>query len=176
MSVRRWGTGLGATGVLLATGAWVAWPATDVDARLWAEVRPAIEARLVADSAGTGYEYKDARWFCRAEALDLDEHDGLVRAGVNTLCVEYGTHEGALLECAGAAIPQVVRLKRDPDGTYHVTSRQEPPDGSEYADWLAAHFSLATEPAAAGSLDAGTLQSTARTHFGLPANAPIRDC
>ena len=176
MSVRRWGTGLGATGVLLATGAWVAWPATDVDARLWGEVRPAIEARLVADSAGSGYEYEGARWFCRAEALDLDEHDGLVRAGVDTLCVEYGTRAGALLECAGAAIPQVVRLKRDTDGTYHVTSRQEPPDGAEYADWLTAHFSLGAEPATADSLDAGTLRSTARTHFGLPANAPIRDC
>ncbi|MFJ6086419.1 hypothetical protein ACIQI8_34025 [Streptomyces sp. NPDC092369] len=175
MSVRRWGTGLGATGVLVATGAWVVWPA-DVDARLWGEVRPAIEARLVADSAGTGYPYRGARWFCRAEPLDLAEHDGVVRAGVNTLCLEYGTRAGALVECAGAAIPQVVRLKRSPDGTYQVTSREEPPDGEGYGNWLNAHFTLGTEPATADSVDAGPLRSLARTHFALPANAPVRDC
>ncbi|MET7483460.1 hypothetical protein [Streptomyces sp. NPDC005538] len=176
MSARRWATGLGATGVLVATGSWVAWPATDVDARLWGEVRPVIEARLVADSAGTGYPYRGARWFCRAEALDLDEHDGLVRAGVNTLCVEYGTRAGALVECSGAAIPQVVRLERDTDGTYHVTSREEPPDGEGYGDWLNAHFGRTAEPSTADSLDAAPLRSAARTHFALPANAPVRDC
>ncbi|MGW1211153.1 hypothetical protein ACWD5F_16135 [Streptomyces sp. NPDC002499] len=175
MSVRRWGTGLGATGVLVATGAWVVLPA-DVDARLWDEVRPAIEARLVADSAGTGYPYRGARWFCRAEPLDLAEHDGVVRAGVNTLCLEYGTRAGALLECAGAAIPQVVRLKRDSDGTYQVTSREEPPDGEGYGDWLAAHFSLASEPTTTDSVQHAPLAAAARTHFNLPTNAPIRDC
>ncbi|MEU5536779.1 hypothetical protein [Streptomyces sp. NPDC020362] len=181
MSKRRWGIGLGATLVLVVTGAWVAGPA-GVDRQLWSEVRPVIEARLVADSKGSGYGETQpglrARWFCRAEVRDLDEHDGLVRAGVTTSCGEYGVRQGALVECSGAEVPQVVRLRRDAgaDGGYRVVSREEAPDGAGSERWVEDHFSFFAEP---GPEDAGAStdpETAARRHFGLPADAPVKDC
>ncbi|MFF8478099.1 hypothetical protein [Streptomyces sp. NPDC015414] len=187
MTVGRWGTGLAATGVLVATGVWAMGPGADgargragVDERLWSAVRPVIEARLVADSRGGGYGEAvpafRARWFCRAQAQDLEERDGLVRAGVSTLCLEYGVRAGALLECGGAQGPQVLRLRRDTGATggYRVVSAQRPPEGAGYAQWVDAHFDR--ETAADDSPPTSTLEATARTHFGLPANAPVRPC
>ncbi|WP_405907959.1 hypothetical protein OG742_24605 [Streptomyces sp. NBC_00828] len=179
MSVRRWGAGLGATAVLVATGAWVLWP-KGVDARLWGEVRPVIEARLAADSRGSGYGETvpglRARWFCRAEAVDLQERDGLVRAGVTTLCMEYGVRGDALAECGGSKYPQVVRLKRETDGGYRVVSREEPPDGEGYAEWEKDHFGLFTESELDGAMSDTSLKAAARAHFGLPADARVTDC
>lgn len=133
MSVRMWGPGVGAVAVLLATGVWARWPA-GVDTRLWSEVRPVVEARLVAQAGGSGYGESvpalGAKWFCRAEALDLRENGDRVRAGVDTLCLEYGVRDGALVECGGAHFPQVVRLERATDGGYRVVAQEEPPDGA----------------------------------------------
>lgn len=179
MSVRRWGIGLGATAVLVAAGAWAVWPA-GVDQHLWSEVRPVIEARLVADSKGGGYGETQpalrAQWFCGARARDLDEKDGVVRAGVTTLCMEYGVRKGALVDCAGDDVPQVVRLRRDAHGGYRVVSREEAPDGEGNANWVADHFSFFAEPGPADSVPAGDLEAAARKHFGLPADAPVKDC
>ncbi|MET9388049.1 hypothetical protein ABZY09_45480 [Streptomyces sp. NPDC002928] len=180
MSVRRWGAGAGAVAVLVATGVWVMWPA-GVDARLWGEVRPVIEARLVAESQGTGYGETvpalKAKWFCRARALDLEENGDRIRAGVDTFCVEYGVRDGALVECGGSRFPQVVRLKRDTDGDYRVVSREEPPDGEGYAEWEESRFSFFAESEI--GTDSGTsaaLESAARAHFALPAGTPVKDC
>ncbi|MES5821700.1 hypothetical protein [Streptomyces sp. RG80] len=179
LSVRGWVTGGGAVGVLVATGAWAMWPA-GVDGRLWGEVRPVIEARLAADSRGSGYGEAvpgiDARWFCRAEALELDEREGLIRAGVNTLCMEYGVHDRALVECSGGSYPQVVRLVREADGGFRVLSRESPPDGAGYAEWTESHFGVFAESAAEGSLSADSLEAEARAHFGLPAGGPVGEC
>ncbi|MCT9078166.1 hypothetical protein [Streptomyces fulvoviolaceus] len=180
LSVRGWATGAGAVVVLVATGAWVMWPAAGVDTRLWGEVRPVIEARLAAESKGSGYgetvpELR-ARWFCRVEALELDARDGLVRAGVNTLCVEYGVHDRTLVECGGSRYPQVVRLEREADGGYRVVSREEPPDGAGYAEWTKAHFGLVAEYAAEDTMSSDALETEARTYFGLPADAAVGDC
>ncbi|OIJ84905.1 hypothetical protein [Streptomyces colonosanans] len=179
MRVRRWWFGLGAVAVLVATGAWVVWPA-GVDGYLWSEVRPVIEARLVADAKGSGYGETEpalrARWFCGAKARDLDEKDGVVRAGVTTLCVEYGVRNGALVECSGVDVPQVVRLKRDADGAYRVVSREEAPDGEGYGKWVEDHFSFFAEPGPADSVSSAGLEAAARDHFGLPADAPVGDC
>ncbi|MFE5405322.1 hypothetical protein ACFQ9Z_28960 [Streptomyces sp. NPDC056580] len=187
MSVGRWGTGLAATGVLVATGVWAMGQGGDgmqgrtgADGRLWREVRPVIEARLVADSRGGGYGEAvpglRARWFCRAQARDLDEHDGLVRAGVSTLCLEYGVRAGALLECGGAQGPQVLRLRRDTGapGGYRVVSALRPPDGAGYGQWVDANFGHRADPG--DSMPAGALEATARDHFDLPVNAPVRGC
>ncbi|MFD3933252.1 hypothetical protein [Streptomyces sp. NPDC058614] len=179
MSVRRWGAGLGATAVLVAMGAWVLWPA-DVDARLWGEVRPVIEARLAADSRGSGYGETvpglRARWFCRAEAVDLEERDGLVRAGVTTLCMEYGVRGSALVECSGFQYPQVVRLERETDGGYRVVSREEPPEGAGNAQWTKDHFGFFAESELDGPMSDTPLKTAARAHFGLPADARVTDC
>lgn len=181
MSVRRWVTGLGAAAVLVAAGVWAVWP-PGVDQHLWGEVRPVIEARLVADSKGDGYGETEpalrARWFCGAKARDLDEKDGVVRAGVTTLCEEYGERKGALVECSGGAGPQVLRLKRDPGaaGGYRVLSREEPPDGAGYGEWVEDHFSLFAEPGPADDVPSTGLEAAARKHFGLPADAPVEDC
>jgi hypothetical protein len=179
LSVRGWVTGVGALVVLVGTGAWVMWPA-GVDGRLWGEVRPVIEARLAADSRGSGYGETvpgiEARWFCRAEALELDERDGLVRAGVNTLCMEYGSRDQVLVECGGGRYPQVVRLEREADGGYRVVSREEPPDGAGNAEWTEAHFGLFAESATEDPISSDTLEAEARTYFDLPANAPVSAC
>ncbi|MGW1724883.1 hypothetical protein ACWCQK_18330 [Streptomyces sp. NPDC002306] len=179
MSAHRWGTGVGAVVVLVATGTWVMWPA-GVDARLWGEVRPVIEARLVADSRGTGYGESEpglgARWFCRARALDLEESGDRIRAGVDTLCVEYGVRDGVLVECGGARIPQVVRLERDGDGGYRVVSRDQPPDGAGYAEWTKSRFGFLTRSKLDDDVPAAALEAAARERFGLPANTPVRDC
>ncbi|KAB1147283.1 hypothetical protein F7R91_13330 [Streptomyces luteolifulvus] len=183
MSVRIWGPGVGAAMVLVVTGAWVMWPADagarPVDARLWGAVRPVIEARLVAESRGSGYgeavpEY-EARWFCRAEALELQERGDRVQAGVNTLCMEYGVHDGTLMECSGARFPQVVVLKRDADGGYRVVSREEPPDGEGYGEWTRSHFGVLAS-AAEDPVSSHALETAARAHFGLPADAAVGDC
>lgn len=178
-SVRVWGPGVGAVAILLATGSW-AMGAQEVDAGLWAEVRPVIEPRLVADSRGTGYGETvsglGARWFCRAEALELGEDDGVVRAGVNTLCMEYGVRGGALVECGGSRFPQVVRLERNADGGYRVLSREEPPDGAGYAEWTEDHFGFFTESDADDTMSSAALETAARTHFGLPADARVTAC
>ncbi|MEW2259436.1 hypothetical protein [Streptomyces sp. NPDC047869] len=189
MTVGRWGTGLAATGVLVATGVWAMGPGTDgahgradVDAHLWSEVRPVIEARLVADSRGGGYGEAvpglRARWFCRAQAQDLEEHGGQVRAGVSTLCLEYGVRAGALLECGGAQGPQVLRLRRDKGaaGGYRVVSAQRPPDGAGYGQWVDAHFAHQADADTGDSMPSGALRAAARDHFGLPADAPVRGC
>ncbi|WP_343240108.1 hypothetical protein [Streptomyces sp. SID12488] len=179
-SVGRWATGLGAVTVLMATGAWVLWP-MGVDARLWGEVRPVIETRLVADSRGSGYGETvaglRARWFCRAEPLDLGEDgDGVVRAGVNTLCMEYGVRVGALVECGGSRYPQVLRLERAADGGYRVVSREEPPDGAGYAEWMEDHFGFFAGSGADGTMSSTDLETAARAHFGLPADARVAAC
>jgi len=182
MSVGRWGTGLAATLVLVAAGVWAAGPTgpVGVDAHLWAQVRPVIEARLVADSKGSGYGETvpalHARWFCEVRARDLAEHDGVVRAGVTTLCVEYGARAGRLEECSGEAGPQVLRLERGEGGGYRVVSREEPPDGEGYGQWVRDHFGFLSEPGPADTVPTADLETVARTHFGLPASAPVGDC
>ncbi|MFF2201407.1 hypothetical protein [Streptomyces sp. NPDC058145] len=189
MSVGRWGTGLAATGVLVAAGVWAMGPGADgahgragVDEHLWSEVRPVIEARLVADSRGGGYGEAvpglRAGWFCRAQARDLEERDGLVRAGVSTLCLEYGVRAGALLECGGAQGPQVLRLRRDTgaDGGFRVVSAQRPPDGAGYGQWVDAHFDHDADADTGDAVPTDALEATARDHFGLPASAPVRGC
>ncbi|MGW4908675.1 hypothetical protein [Streptomyces sp. NPDC004270] len=179
-SVRIWGVGAGAVAVLVVTAVW-AQGSAGVDAGLWAGVRPAIEARLVAQAAGTGAGESEpalrSRWFCRAEALDLMESEGQVRAGVNTLCLEYGERAGALVECGGAQIPQVVRLERDPaHGGYRVVSEEEPPDGEGYGKWTASHFSRYAKSRLDEEMESTGLETVARTHFALPADAPVRYC
>ncbi|MFJ8107442.1 hypothetical protein [Streptomyces sp. NPDC096132] len=182
-SVRVWGPGVGAVVVLVATGAWARGTTTGagVDAGLWADVRPAIEARLLAQSQGDGYGESEpalrAKWFCEASALDLREDDGRVRAGVDTLCVEYGVREGALLECGGSHHPQVMRLEREGEsGGYRVVAQEEPPDGAGYADWEEKHFSVFAEARLDDAMSAAGLETAARVHFGLAADAPVGDC
>ncbi|WP_225808974.1 hypothetical protein [Streptomyces spinosus] len=142
MSARRWAVGTGAVVVLVATGTWAMRQKT-VDTRLREEIRPVVEARLAADSHGTGYGEDvpalHTRWFCRAEAVDVAERGGEVRAGVDTLCLEYGVRGAGLVECGGGKGPQVVRLERDPDGAYQVLSREAPPDGAGNEDRTEAH-------------------------------------
>lgn len=179
MSVRIWGTGAGALVVLVAAGAW-ARGSSAVDPGLWAGVRPAVEARLVAQSAGTGAGESEpalrSRWFCRAEALDLEQDGDRVRAGIDSLCEEYGVHAGALVFCSGAEIPQVIRLERDgADGGYRVVSQEEQPEDAD-AEWNASHFSPYAVSRLDRGMDSGALRAAARTHFGLPADAPVRDC
>ncbi|MFJ3672046.1 hypothetical protein ACIPSE_36890 [Streptomyces sp. NPDC090106] len=180
MTTGRWVVGGGAVVVLAASAAWVVRPA-DVDDRLWAQVRPAIEARLVAASQGTGYGESvprlDAHWFCEAEALELDERDGVVRAGVDTFCVEYGVRAASLVECSSSRFPQVVRLKRGADGGYRVLTREEPPDGEGYARWTSSHFGhFAVSELGGAAPEPTALEAAARTHFGLPADAPVSPC
>ncbi|WP_416976389.1 hypothetical protein [Streptomyces sp. T028] len=179
-SVRVWGPGVGAVVVLVATGAWArGTTGAAVDAGLWADVRPAIEARLVAQSKGDGYGESEpalrAKWFCEASALDLREDDGRVRAGVDTLCVEYGVREGALLECGGSHYPQVMRLERDGEG-YRVVAQEEPPDGAGYADWEKDHFSVFAESRLGDAVSSAGLESAARVHFGVASGVPVGDC
>ncbi|MEW2284952.1 hypothetical protein [Streptomyces sp. NPDC047841] len=179
MSARRWAVGSGAVVVLVATGTWAMRPGT-VDTRLWEEIRPVVEARLAADSHGTGYGEDvpalHARWFCRAEALDVAEHGGEVRAGVDTLCLEYGVRGGGLVECGGGRGPQVVRLERDTDGGYRVLSREAPPDGAGNEDWTEAHFGFLARSPLDDTTPSDVLESAARAHFGLPADTPVGDC
>ncbi|MER6556520.1 hypothetical protein ABT300_01965 [Streptomyces sp. NPDC001027] len=181
LSFRRGAVGVGAAAVLAATGTWVMWPA-EVDEALWAEVRPVIEARVAADSRGSddgeiAPAWK-ARWFCHAEALVLEEHAGEIRAGVNTLCVEYGVHDQSLVECAAGQYPQVVRLQRDAaaDGGYRVVSREEPPDGEGYGRWTRAHFGVLVRSSLREPMPSAALESAARAHFGLPADASVGGC
>ncbi|MEU9452140.1 hypothetical protein [Streptomyces sp. NPDC048277] len=179
-SVRIWGPGAGAVLVLVAAGMW-ARGSSAVDAGLWADVRPVIEARLVAQSAGNGLGETEpalrSRWFCRAEALDLEESGNRVRAGINTLCEEYGTRAGALMSCSGAQIPQVVRLERDTaSGRYRIVSQEEAPDDG--ADWEDSHFSYYAESRINQGMETESagLRTVALAHFGLPATAPVREC
>ncbi|MEU2620493.1 hypothetical protein ABZ642_20570 [Streptomyces sp. NPDC007157] len=179
-SVRIWGPGAGAVAVLVVTAVW-AHGSAGVDAGLWTEVRPAIEARLVAQAAGTGAGESEpelrSRWFCRAEALDLTESGDQVRAGVDTLCLEYGERAGALVECGGAQIPQVVRLERDAArGGYRVVAEEEPPDGEGYGEWTENHFSRYAESRLDKEMESTGLRAVARSHFALPADAPVRYC
>ncbi|WP_406008262.1 hypothetical protein OG440_20605 [Streptomyces sp. NBC_00637] len=181
LSFRRGAVGVGAAAVLAATGTWVMWPAA-IDGRLWSEVRPVIEARIAAESRG-GREGEtvpalDTRWFCRAEALELEEHAGEVRAGVNTLCVEYGVQDDNLVECGAGQYPQVVRLERDETaaGGYRVVAREEPPDGAGYARWTESHFGVFTRSSLQDPMSSRTLEATARAHFGLPVDATVGEC
>ncbi|WP_053851166.1 hypothetical protein [Streptomyces sp. NRRL B-24085] len=179
MSAGRWAVGGGAVVVLVATGAWAHWP-SNADPRLWNQVRPVIEARLVEQVRGSGYGESEpglrARWFCRAEAVDVDERDGLVRAGVSTLCLEYGVRAGHLVECGGAEVPQVLRLRREADGDYTVVSQEEPPEGAGYAEWMTSRFGYITTVSFDADVAAGPLESAARTHFGLSAGSPPAEC
>ncbi|SER03554.1 hypothetical protein SAMN04487983_1010172 [Streptomyces sp. yr375] len=181
LSLRRAAAGVGAAAVLAATGTWVLWPAA-VDARLWGEIRPVIEARIAADSQDSGSGESgsalDARWFCRAEPLELAAHAGEVRAGVNTLCVGYGVRDGGLVECGAGQFPQVVRLQRDDaaDGGYRVVSREEPPDGAGYTPWTHAHFGVYVRSALQEPMSSAALETAARAHFGLPADASVGEC
>ncbi|MFF7545323.1 hypothetical protein ACFZCU_17105 [Streptomyces canus] len=182
MSAGRWVVGGGAVAVLVATGAYVMWPATEVDARLWDQVRPVIEARIASDARGSGYGETEpalkARWFCRAEALGLQQHGSDVRADVFTLCVEYGVHDDTLVECSAGQIPQVVRLERDhaARGGYRVVSQEEAPDGAGNARWTTDHFGFVGASLAQDSMSSGALEAEARTHFGLSAGAAVVDC
>jgi hypothetical protein len=181
LSFRRGAVGVGAAAVLAATGTWVLRPA-HVDGRLWGEVRPVIEARIAAESRGSGFGETvpalDARWFCRAEALELEEHAGEVRAGVNTLCVEYGVQDGSLVECSAGQYPQVVRLERDEaaDGGYRVVSREGPPDGAGYGRWTHSHFGVYVRSSLQEPRSSTALETRARAHFGLPADASVGEC
>ncbi|MFE6827091.1 hypothetical protein [Streptomyces sp. NPDC057690] len=181
LSFRRGAVGVGAAAVLAATGTWVMWPA-GIDGGLWSEVRPVIEARIAAESRGSGYGETvpalEARWFCQAKALELEEHAGVVRAGVNTLCVEYGVQDDSLVECGAGQYPQVVRLERDAAaaGGYRVVAREEPPDGEGYGRWTESHFGVFTRSSLQEPMSPHALEATARAHFGLPADASIGEC
>ena len=181
MSAGRWVVGGGAVAVLVATGAYAMWPAATVDTRLWDEVRPVIEARIASDARGSGYGETvpalRARWFCRAEALGLQEHGGDVRADVTTLCVEYGVHDDSLVECSAGQVPQVVRLERDDAaaGGYRVVSREEAPDGAGNARWTRERFGVVGASLAQDSMSSRALEDKARAHFGLPAGAAVVD-
>ncbi|MFF5028065.1 hypothetical protein ACFY2J_28165 [Streptomyces collinus] len=181
MSTSRWLTGGGASVVLVLTGLWAAGPGR-MDRHLWDEVRPVIEARLVADERGSGYGETvpalRARWFCGAEPRDLDERDGVVRAGVTTRCAEYGVRRGTLVECSGDEVPQVVRLERDAaaPGGFRVVSREEAPDGEGGGAWVASHFGPLSEPGPGDVVPSDVLEEAARAHFHLPADAPVADC
>ncbi|MCQ9135624.1 hypothetical protein [Streptomyces hilarionis] len=181
LSFRRGAVGVGAAAVLAVTGTWVMWPA-DVDEELWAQVRPVIEARLVAESGRSGPAdgalVRDVRWFCRARALELEERAGEVRAGVDALCVEYGVRDGSLVECAAGQYPQVVRLRRDhaADGGFVVVGRDEAPDGEEYARWTESHFGVFTRAALRDRMSPAGLETEARAHFGLAADAAVGEC
>ncbi|MFF7950515.1 hypothetical protein [Streptomyces griseorubiginosus] len=174
-SVRVWGPGVGAVVVLVASGAWAMRP-VGVDGRLWDEVRPAVEARLLEQVRGSGAGGEGARWFCRAEAVDLEQRDGLVRAGVSTLCLEYGVRAGSLVECSGAEVPQVMRLRREADGDYVVVSAETAPDGAGHAEWVTARFGHVTAAALDATVSSTALESAARRHFGLSADAPAGPC
>lgn len=176
-SVRVWGPGVGAVAVLVATGAWAMRP-VGVDGPLWDEVRPAVEARLLEQvrGSGPGDEGAGARWFCRAEAVELDEQGDVVRAGVSTLCLEYGVRAGSLVECSGAEVPQVMLLRRGADGDYAVVSAETAPDGAGHAEWVTARLGHATAAALDGTVSSTALESAARSHFGLPAGTPVGPC
>ncbi|WP_028810077.1 hypothetical protein [Streptomyces sp. 351MFTsu5.1] len=177
MSAGRWAAGGGAVVVLVATGAWARLPGgTGVDAGLWSRVRPAVEARLLEQPRGTGVGEPGARWFCRAEAVDLAERDGLVRAGVSTLCVEYGVRSGRLVECSGAEVPQVIRLRREADGDYGVVSQETAPDGEGNAQWITSRFGHVTAASLDDTVSSTALESAARTHFNLPTDTPVTPC
>jgi hypothetical protein len=182
MSAGRWVVGGGAVVVLVATGAYVMWPGAEVDTRLWGEVRPVIEAGLMSEARGSGYGETlpalKARWFCRAEALGLQQHGGDVRADVTTLCVEYGVHDDTLVECSAGQVPQVVRLERDDAaaGGYRVVSREEAPDGAGNARWTRDRFGIVGASLAQDSMSSGALEDKARSHFGLPPGAAVVDC
>lgn len=177
-SVRVWGPGVGAVVVLVATGAWAR--GTTGDTGLWDAVRPAIEARLVADARwdGPGAELSElrARWFCQAREVFLREDGDRVRAGVDTLCMEYGVRDGALQECGGAQVPKVIRLERDTAGAYRVVSLEEPPDGAGHGAWEKAHFGALAASRLDGNADTDALETAARDHFELSADAPVGDC
>ncbi|WP_317444013.1 hypothetical protein [Streptomyces collinus] len=179
MSTSRWLTGGGASVVLVLTGVWAAGPGR-IDRHLWDEVRPVIEARLAADAGGGGYGETvpglRTRWFCGAEPRDLDERDGVVRAGVTTRCTEYGVRDGALVECADEEVPQVVRLERDAAGGFRVVSREEAPDGEGNGAWVASHFGPLSAPGPDDVVPAAGLARAARAHFHLPAGTPAGDC
>ncbi|MGW2910613.1 hypothetical protein ACWC9X_09170 [Streptomyces asoensis] len=181
LSLRRGAVGVGAAAVLAATGTWVMWPA-QIDGRLWGEVRPVIEARIAAESLGGGHgegvAAPRARWFCEAKALELEEHGGEVRAGVNALCVAYAVRGDTLVECAAGQYPQVVRLERDgaAAGGYRVVAREEPPDGEGYGRWTESHFGVLTRASLRNPMSSRTLEATARVHFGLPADADVGEC
>ncbi|MFG2574662.1 hypothetical protein [Streptomyces sp. NPDC048481] len=181
LSFRRGAVGVAAAAVLAATGTWVMWPA-HVDEALWAEVRPVIEARLAAEpgSGGPadGASVRDARWFCRARALALEERGGEIRAGVDALCVRYGLRDDALVECSAGRRPQVVRLRRDDsaDGGFRVVGREEPPRSADRGRWSASRFGLFTRSAPRDPVSPAELETEARTHFGLPADASVGEC
>ncbi|WP_141205614.1 hypothetical protein [Streptomyces griseorubiginosus] len=177
MSAGRWAAGGGAVVVLVATGAWARWPGgTGVDADLWSRVRPVVEARLLEQVRGSGAGEPGARWFCRAQAVDLEQQGGLVRAGVSTLCLEYGVRARSLVECSGAEVPQVMRLRREADGEYVVVSVETAPDGAGHAEWVTARFGHVTAAALDSAVPSTALEAAARRHFGLPADAPVGPC
>ncbi|MFI5876550.1 hypothetical protein ACIBAH_29680 [Streptomyces sp. NPDC051445] len=181
LSFRRGAVGVGAAAVLAATGTWVMWPG-GIDGRLWGEVRPVIEARIAAESRGSGYGGSvpaiEARWFCQAKALELERHGDEVRAGVNALCVRYGVRDDILVECGAGQYPQVVRLERDEAaaGGYRVVAREEPPDGDGYGRWTDSHFGVFTRSSLQHPMSSRALEATARAHFGLPADAGVGEC
>ncbi|MEU7089922.1 hypothetical protein [Streptomyces achromogenes] len=178
MTAVRWATGAGAVVVLVGSGVWAMRPG-QVDARLWEEVRPVIEARLTAEQRGTGYGEEvpalDAHWFCRAEPVGLERHGDEVRAGVDTLCVEYGVRDGGLVECAGGHVPQVLRLARAADGRYRVVSHEQAPDGAGNAEWTESHFGRRTL-ALRDAMSSAPLENAARARYGLREDAPVGDC
>ncbi|MFC8358868.1 hypothetical protein ACFUIY_03250 [Streptomyces griseorubiginosus] len=174
-SVRVWGPGVAAVAVLVATGAWAMRP-VGVEGPLWDEVRPVVEARLLEQVRGSGAGEPGARWFCRAQAVDLEQQGGLVRAGVSTLCLEYGVRARSLVECSGAEVPQVMRLRREADGEYVVVSVETAPDGAGHAEWVTARFGHVTAAALDSAVPSTALEAAARRHFGLPADAPVGPC
>jgi len=177
MSAGRWVAGGGAVLVLVATGAWARWPGgTGVDADLWSRVRPAVEARLLEQARGAGVGEPGARWFCRAEAVDLELRGGVVRAGVSTLCLEYGVRAGRLVECSGAEVPQVMRLRRGADGDYEVVSQETAPDGAGNAQWITSRFGHVKAASLDDTVSPTALESAARTHFDLSADTPVGPC
>ncbi|WP_449353073.1 hypothetical protein [Streptomyces shaanxiensis] len=104
--------------------------------------------------------------------MDLVERDGLVRAGVSTVCAEYGVRSGSLVECAGAEVPQVMRLRREADGDYRVVSQEVPPDGEGNAQWLTSRFGRATAASLDDTVPTTTLEAS-RPHPLRPAGRPV---
>ncbi|MEV6400875.1 hypothetical protein AB0M39_39890 [Streptomyces sp. NPDC051907] len=171
----------GALAALAAVTAGCTASPPDVDPELRKAVQPAVHDALVAEASKDGGLLGDspsskARWFCAEKIVEIRKSEaGALTVGLVADCSELEGRAGSLVQGTGMSGPHLMKLAPTPQGAYRVTHHDAPPDGAGYDAWIGRSFSkaAAAEIRRAAWNGTPTTESAARTHFGLPADAPV---
>ncbi|MEV6651146.1 hypothetical protein [Streptomyces sp. NPDC051219] len=157
----------------------------EVDPVLRKAVQPVVHDALVASlekDVGVLSDYVElsptARWFCAEQVVEIREtENGTLQVGIEAVCSELASRGGTLVQGTAVRAPWVWELSPDRKGGHQVRREDTAPDGAWYDAWIGRSFSKGGAAVVRHGDWDGTdaMEAQARTHFGLPEDAPVTE-